>query len=127
MWNISLYIGAARPCEGSLGGVVKQLAGTTAASISDIEARIEAIQNASREGVAALERIEGLVEKLNESQHTVAAAIEEQSAVTSNIASAITTMSEGASTSATQSEEIVSSVDAVGDQIDALHRIIAES
>ena len=65
---------------------MKQLAGTTSASISDIEARIEAIQRAANEGVAALSRIETLIEQVSESQNTVAAAIEEQSAVTAQIA-----------------------------------------
>lgn len=65
---------------------VKSLAGTTAASITDIESRISAIQAAAGESVAALERIGGLVEKISESQAVVAAAIEEQSAVTGEIA-----------------------------------------
>ncbi|MEJ2577759.1 MAG: methyl-accepting chemotaxis protein [Kineosporiaceae bacterium] len=132
MLALNATIEAARAGEAGKGFAVvadevKQLAGTTSASISDIEARIEAIQGASRDGVTALELIEGLVEKLNESQHTVAAAIEEQSAVTSQIAEALANMSEGANNTADRSGQIVESVDAMNGQVEALHKIIVES
>ncbi|MBI1758496.1 MAG: PAS domain-containing methyl-accepting chemotaxis protein [Actinobacteria bacterium] len=65
---------------------VKSLAATTAASITDIESRIAAIQAAAGDSVTALERIGTLVEKISESQSVVAAAIEQQSAVTGEIA-----------------------------------------
>ncbi len=129
MLALNATIEAARAGEAGKGFAVvadevKQLAGTTSASISDIEARIEAIQSASGEGVAALDRIERLVEQLSESQNTVAAAIEEQSAVTSQIAEAITAMADGARFTADQSSQIVASVNEVAGEAEALHRIV---
>jgi hypothetical protein len=103
---------------------VKQLAGTTSASITDIEARIEAIQRAAAEGATALGRIEALIEKVSESQNTVAAAIEEQSAVTSQIAEAISEMAEGSRDTADASTTIQESMQRVTHQTEVLHDII---
>jgi methyl-accepting chemotaxis protein len=106
---------------------VKQLAGTTAASISDIESRIEAIQTAADEGVGALATIEGLVERIAESQETVAAAIEEQSAVSSEIAHAIGEIASNARAAAEQSGQINSRVDQATQHTRTLGAIIADS
>jgi methyl-accepting chemotaxis protein len=132
MLALNATIEAARAGEAGKGFAVvadevKQLAGTTSASISDIEARIEAIQRAANEGVSSLARIETLIEQVSESQNTVAAAIEEQSAVTSQIAESITLMAEGARDTASQSSQIASSMSDVAGQADALHRIVMES
>jgi len=132
MLALNATIEAARAGEAGKGFAVvadevKQLAGTTSASISDIEARIEAIQRAANEGVDSLARIESLIEQVSESQNTVAAAIEEQSAVTSQIAEAITAMATGARESADQSSLIASSMTEVSHQADELHRIVVES
>jgi methyl-accepting chemotaxis protein len=106
---------------------VKQLAGTTAASISDIESRIEAIQNAADEGVGALATIESLVQRINESQESVAAAIEEQSAVSSEIAHAITEIAANARDAAEQSAMINTGVDEVTAHTRTLGALIADS
>ncbi|HET9658445.1 MAG TPA: methyl-accepting chemotaxis protein [Kineosporiaceae bacterium] len=132
MLALNATIEAARAGEAGKGFAVvadevKQLAGTTSASISDIEARIEAIQRAANEGVSSLARIESLIEHVSESQNTVAAAIEEQSAVTSQIAEAITAMANGARDTAQQSSQIASSMSDMATQADELHRIIIES
>jgi methyl-accepting chemotaxis protein len=132
MLALNATIEAARAGEAGKGFAVvadevKQLAGTTSASISDIEARIEAIQRAANEGVSSLARIETLIEQVSESQNTVAAAIEEQSAVTSQIAESITLMAEGARDTASQSSQIASSMSDVAGQADELHRIVLES
>jgi methyl-accepting chemotaxis protein len=132
MLALNATIEAARAGEAGKGFAVvadevKQLAGTTSASISDIEARIEAIQRAANEGVSSLARIEALIEQVSESQNTVAAAIEEQSAVTSQIAESITVMAEGARDTASQSSQIAESMTDVATQADELHRIVVES
>jgi methyl-accepting chemotaxis protein len=132
MLALNATIEAARAGEAGKGFAVvadevKQLAGTTSASISDIEARIEAIQRAANEGVSSLARIEALIEQVSESQNTVAAAIEEQSAVTSQIAEAITAMADGARDTADQSSHISASMTDVATQADELHRIVVES
>ena len=129
---LNATIEAARAGEAGKGFAVvadevKQLAGTTAASITDIEARIEAIQRAANEGVDSLARIEDLVEQVSEGQGTVAAAIEEQSAVTAQIAESITVMAEGARGTALQSAQIAESTNSVVGQAEALHRIVLNS
>jgi methyl-accepting chemotaxis protein len=132
MLALNATIEAARAGEAGKGFAVvadevKQLAGTTAASISDIEARIAAIQRAADSGVQALENIEGLVGHISESQGTVAAAIEEQSAVTSEIARALASIAEGARDTSSSTELIGTAMSAVTEQTSALHRIILES
>jgi methyl-accepting chemotaxis protein len=132
MLALNATIEAARAGEAGKGFAVvadevKQLAGTTSASISDIEARIEAIQRAADEGVESLSRIEELIGLVSESQNTVAAAIEEQSAVTAQIAEAITAMASGARDTADQSTQIAVSMTDMATQADALHRIVVES
>jgi methyl-accepting chemotaxis protein len=106
---------------------VKQLAGTTSASITDIEARIQAIQDAAAASVQALSTIEDLVGGINDAQASVSAAIEEQSAVTTELARSITEMAEGARTAAERTEQAARGVDDVIDRTSALHRLILES
>jgi len=106
---------------------VKQLAGATAGSIGDIEARIAAIQRAASEGVEALERIEGLISSISESQSTVASAIEEQSAVTAEIARAIGAIADGTRDTAEQTALSLSSMDDVRNQTSTLHDMLKDS
>ena len=132
MLALNATIEAARAGEAGKGFAVvadevKQLAGTTSASIGDIEARIAAIQQFADRGVEALEHIAQLVGAINESQSTVAAAIEEQSAVTSEIARALAEIAGGARDTASQSASIEDAVTEVGTQTRTLHQIILES
>lgn len=106
---------------------VKQLAGATSASITDIESRIAAIQRSAAEGVTTLASITSLVDKINESQDTVAAAIEEQSAVTSEIAQAIALIAQGAKDTVDQSNLLPDAVSSVTSETTTLHEIIINS
>ncbi|HET9657131.1 MAG TPA: methyl-accepting chemotaxis protein [Kineosporiaceae bacterium] len=129
MLALNATIEAARAGEAGRGfsvvaDEVKQLAGTTSASITDIEARIEAIQRAATEGAEALTRIEALIERVSESQNTVAAAIEQQSAVTSQIAEAISEMAVGSRDTAEASTTIQESMARVTEQTEVLHEIV---
>jgi methyl-accepting chemotaxis protein len=131
MLALNATIEAARAGEAGKGFAVvadevKQLAGTTSASIGDIEARIDAIQRAAGEGVAALERIEQLIGGISEAQDTVAAAIEEQSAVTSELASAVTEISVGARATAEQGESSSRVIDDVAQLTAVMHKLIME-
>ncbi len=103
---------------------VKQLAGTTSSSITDIESRIDSIQRAAQEAVATLSRISALVEGISESQDTVAAAIEQQSAVTSEIAAAIAHIASGARETVEQAELLPEASTSVADETSVLHQII---
>ncbi|MDQ1288733.1 MAG: methyl-accepting chemotaxis protein [Actinomycetota bacterium] len=99
---------------------VKQLAGTTSASISDIEARIEAIQQAADAAVTALTDIEATIGRLRESQETVAAAIEEQSAVTAEIAASVEGIADETQQAARSTTKIRHAVDDVTNRTSVL-------
>ncbi|NJC70756.1 methyl-accepting chemotaxis protein [Planosporangium thailandense] len=87
---LNATIEAARAGEAGKGfavvaGEVKELAAQTATATEDIGRRITAIQQDSQDAVAAIERISGIIVKVNELQTTIATAVEEQSATTSEI------------------------------------------
>ena len=129
---LNATIEAARAGESGKGFAVvadevKQLAGTTAASITDIESRVQAIQDAAAEGVTVLATIESLVSTISESQETVAAAIEEQSAVAAEIAHAISAIAQAARDSAAQAAQVGDAVTAVQEPTATLHDMIRES
>jgi len=132
MLALNATIEAARAGEAGKGFAVvadevKQLAGTTSASITDIEARIEAIQRAADHGVEALSQIEQLIDRISESQDTVAAAIEEQSAVTAEIAQAISGIANRARETSDQSSRIGSSMETMVRQTAAMHEMVTNS
>ena len=64
---------------------VKDLARETAKATEDITARVSSIQTDSREAVAAIAAISEVIEQINNSQATIAAAVEEQTATTSEM------------------------------------------
>jgi len=106
---------------------VKQLAGTTSASIGDIEARIEAIQRAAGEGFEALARIEELIQGISEGQDSVAAAIEEQSAVTSELASAVAGIADGARKVAHYTADSQAAIAGATERAATMHRLLVGS
>jgi len=132
MLALNATIEAARAGEAGKGFAVvadevKQLAGTTSASIGDIEARIEAIQRAASEGFEALARIEQLIQTISESQETVAAAIEEQSAVTAELSAAVTGIAEGARRAADHTVDSQTAMTSATDRAAVMHRLLTEA
>ncbi|MBU4213435.1 MAG: hypothetical protein KJ792_02115 [Actinobacteria bacterium] len=106
---------------------VKQLAGATAASITDIEARIEAIQSAASAGARTLSEIERLVTTVLDAQTSVAAAIEEQSAVATDLARSITVMSNNATQATSKTNEVADGIRQITERTTTLHQLIIES
>jgi hypothetical protein len=129
---LNATIEAARAGEAGKGFAVvadevKQLAGTTAASIGDIEQRIGAIQAAAAASVQAVTTIDGLVDRIRVSQETIAAAIEQQSAVTSSISATIAVIAERVAETSSQATQVSTAVEAVTQQSQTLREIIESS
>ncbi|MFQ5462750.1 MAG: methyl-accepting chemotaxis protein [Phycisphaerae bacterium] len=99
---------------------VKELAKQTAEATEDIRRRIESIQNSTGAAVTSIGDIRSVVQKVNDVSRTIAAAVEEQSASTkeiarnvSQVALAAETVSSGVSQSAMASTEITKNMVAV--------------
>ncbi len=106
---------------------VKKLAATTAASIGDIEARISSIQTAARDGVDALSRVESLIGRITESQGSIVAAMEEQTAVCSSLADLVGQMSDGAKQTVDQSSASARAMAQITEETVHMHQLSLES
>lgn len=95
-----------------VAGEVKALAGQTQAATGDIAKRIAAIQTSSHEAATSMQAIAGIISRLNDLQTGVAAAVQEQTSATSEIARSAQQASEGV-------QEIRSAIAAVAQTAEA--------
>ena len=114
---LNATIEAARAGEAGKGfaivaNEVKILAGETARATADIAMRIEAIQADSGAAVVAIEQIGRIMDQVNEAQTSIASAVEEQTATTSEISR---NMSEAATGSADIAQNVAGVATAAGD------------
>jgi methyl-accepting chemotaxis protein len=108
---LNATIEAARAGEAGKGfavvaGEVKDLAQETSKATEDIRRRIDAIQIDAEAAVEAIGQISGIIEQINDTQATIASAVEEQTATTNE-------MSRHVSEAATGAAEIASSITGV--------------
>jgi methyl-accepting chemotaxis protein len=106
---LNATIEAARAGEAGKGfavvaSEVKDLAQETAKATDDISQRVGAIQADASGAVAAIDRIGEVVSRISDSQHTIAAAVEEQSVTTKE-------MNRSVSDAAGGTGEIASAID----------------
>ena len=87
---LNATIEAARAGEAGRGfavvaNEVKELAKRTAVATEDIGLKIEAIINATRSTIEAIERVSAIIQEISEHQGTIASAVEQQNATTKEI------------------------------------------
>ena len=110
---LNATIEAARAGEAGKGfavvaNEVKELAKQTAKATEDISRKIEAIQDDTKNAVAAIGEISGVIKQVNDISNTIATAVEEQNATTNEMARNVGEAAKG-------SGEITSNITGVAD------------
>ena len=113
-----------------VAGEVKDLAQGTASATEDIAHRVEAIQADTESAVAAIAQITHIIESINHFQTTIAAAVEEQTATSTEMRRGVAIAADGSAsiaasitdvaTQTASSVEILTSFDASIDQLSSL-------
>ncbi len=90
---------------------VKELAKETAKATEDIGRKIEAIQGDTSGAVSAISEISEVIGRINDIQTTIASAVEEQTATTTEIARSVTEAAGGANGIADDISQVASAAD----------------
>ncbi len=122
---LNATIEAARAGEAGKGfavvaNEVKELAQETAKATQDITARVEAIQADTEGAVRAIGEISSIIGLINDSQGTIAAAVEEQTATT-------TEMNRNVAEAAASAGEIAANIDAVATATTSTTRAMSDA
>ncbi len=119
---LNATIEAARAGEAGRGfavvaNEVKELAKQTAAATQDIGGRITAIQSDSEVAMASIEQISEIIGQIAEMQTTIASAVEEQTATTSEISRNINNAADGAASIADSVTHVVGAASNTADAV----------
>jgi methyl-accepting chemotaxis protein len=122
---LNATIEAARAGEAGRGfavvaGEVKALASQTATATEEISGQIRAIQDTTRDAVAAIERIGATISRISEISTTVASAVEQQDATTRKMAHNVTTVAQSTSV---VSEKVAGLANAAGETGQSAHMV----
>ncbi len=110
---LNATIEAARAGEAGKGfavvaNEVKELAQETARATEDIGRKLEAIQSGSAAATEAIERIGGIISQVHDTQTTIAAAVEEQTATTADMGQSVGQIAEASRDVAAQVSSLAS-------------------
>jgi methyl-accepting chemotaxis protein len=122
---LNATIEAARAGEAGKGfavvaNEVKELAQETAKATQDITERVQAIQSDTEGAVQAISQISAIIGKINDSQSTIAAAVEEQTATT-------TEMNRNVSEAADSAGQIAANIEAVAAATSSTTRAMSDA
>ncbi len=104
---------------------VKGLAAQTAKATEDIASHVDNVQSVTRKVVTAMENIGGRIETINEIATAVAAAVEEQTSATSEIARTVSSANDKVTTLAQNSDELTGSANENGQAAGELLAIVS--
>src|SRR5450631_30832 len=105
---------------------IKELAQQTAAATEDIKARIAGVQSSTSAGISKIETISHVIQEVNDIVSSIAAAIEEQAAVSKDVASNIARASEGVKTAGEQVGQTATVSGSIAQAIAALSMAVTE-
>jgi methyl-accepting chemotaxis protein len=142
---LNATIEAARAGEAGKGfavvaNEVKELAKETGKATEDISLKIEAIQTDTRSAVEAIAKITEIINRINDTQSTIASAVEEQTATTNEIGRNIheaakgsteitlniTGVAEGARSTTSGANETMTAADALSKMAEELRKLVGQ-
>jgi methyl-accepting chemotaxis protein len=127
---LNATIEAARAGEAGKGfavvaGEVKELAQQTAQATEDIAGRVEAIQSDTAAAVAAIGEISTIIASINDYQLTIASAVEEQTATTTEMSRGVTEAAAGSGDIAVNITGVATTASSTSGEIGDMHEAVA--
>jgi methyl-accepting chemotaxis protein len=128
---LNATIEAARAGEAGKGFAVvaneiKELARQTATATGEIKTKIDGIQNTTNGTISGIEKITGIINRVNEVVATIATAVEEQSGTATEIAGNVSQASSGIQEVNSKVAESTASVDQVARNLGRMNQVSAE-